>query len=116
MKEDKAAIAAELFRGKDKLNCVQAVLKAFQVEYGVSDDDIAVGAKLGGGKAEGGLCGALHAVRMLLKVSDLPEDIASEFKNQAGSLKCKEIRKLNQLPCRDCVALAAELLEKRLAR
>lgn len=109
MKSDEAKA---LFHGKDKLNCAQAVLKAFQTESGMSDEDIASAADAGGGKAEGGLCGALYATKLLLKNPAIQERFERDFETRAGALVCKEIRKLKQLPCRDCVALAAELFEK----
>jgi hypothetical protein len=108
MKSEEAKL---LFRGKDKLNCVQAVLRAFQAEFGISDEDIGSAANAGGGKAEGGACGALHASRMLLNDPAIQQSVDRDFEAQAGSLLCKQIRKLRQLSCRECVALAARLLE-----
>jgi hypothetical protein len=108
----KATEATALFRGKDKLNCAQAVLKAFQSVFNISDVDIRLSASAGSGKAEGGVCGALHAARVILKDSPFLLKIEREFEARAGSLLCREIRKLNKLPCRGCVALSAELLEQ----
>jgi hypothetical protein len=106
----KAKEAKLLFRGKDKLNCVQAVLSAFQAEFGISDEAIDSAATAGGGKAEGGACGALHASRMLLNDPGIQQSVDRDFEAQAGSLLCKQIRKLRKLPCVECVALAARLL------
>ena len=108
----KAAEAKALFRGEDKLNCAQAVLKAFQAVSDRSDDDISTAAAAGGGKAEGGLCGALHAARVLLDDPAILQSLERDFEAQAGSLLCKQIRKLRELPCRECVALVARVLEQ----
>ena len=47
--------AKKLFHGPEKYNCLQAVLKAFQKESGISDEEINGYKSNGGGKVEGGL-------------------------------------------------------------
>ena len=108
----KADEARALFHGKDKLNCAQAVLKAFQAESGMSDSDILAFASAGGGRGEGGVCGALLAASALLQQSAVLQDLERDFETEAGSILCKGIRGLNRLPCRECVALAAGFLER----
>jgi len=102
--------AKELFHGKDGLNCVQAVLKVFQAECGISDEVVTRAGKLGGGRAEGGVCGALYATWMLCGDDDIKVCIDGEFRESAGCIRCKVIRKQGKLSCRECVGLAAELL------
>jgi len=66
----------------------------------------------GGGKAPGGLCGALHA-SCTLAGDAAADQIKSEFsKKSGGLLTCRAIRAAKRLTCNECVGLAAELLEK----
>ena len=110
--DDATAIA--WFRGKDKLNCAQAVLTAFQPASGTSDGEIAAFKTAGGGKAPGGVCGALYAARHLLQNLELAAELEAAFEREAGSVRCKTIRKLKRLACGDCVALAARFLQDHL--
>jgi len=105
------ATAVAWFRGKHKLNCAQAILKAFQSVFGTSDDEIKTFKAAGGGKAPGGVCGALNAARHLLRNPVLARELDTAFKREAGSARCKKIRKLKKLACGDCVALAARFLQ-----
>lgn len=89
-----------------RLNCAQSVLRAFQGSHNVSDDEIGKARKLGGGRAEGGLCGALYSALQLMGEPALSESLRREFVNMAGSDKCREIA----IPCVECVRLAASLL------
>ncbi len=108
--------AAELFHGKEKFNCVQAIMKAFQRRFGVSDEEIAAGSRLGSGRAPGGLCGALHAVKLLAGDDELSRVVEERFVERAGAADCRTIRKLKLLSCRRCVEAAAEILEAALSR
>ncbi len=105
-----------LFRGKDRLNCIQAMLKAFQPVSGVSDEVIGSFAKLGKGKVNGGVCGALYAAEFLLDDPDAVRDLEREFEAAAGSTICKRIRKGKKLSCGDCVALAARFVREHRER
>ena len=125
--------ARSLFRGKDKLNCAQAVAKAFGDDLDVTDEIIADLAKMGGGRAKDGVCGALFAAQKIVteipsplrregqgegsksdSSENLVDDINAEFLDQVETLKCKEIRKAKKVDCRSCVGLAARLLSQRL--
>jgi hypothetical protein len=111
----KGDTARQLYHGEEKLNCAQAVLKAFQPERAVTDKQIAAAKGAGGGRAPGGVCGALWAVQqLLLNRPDTFASVEQAFEERAGSLACKEIRKLKRLPCRECVGVCAELLEEAL--
>ncbi|THB65374.1 MAG: hypothetical protein D6E12_12785 [Desulfovibrio sp.] len=105
--------AVALFRGKGKLNCTQAILKAFQEESGVSDAVIKAAKSLGGGKAPEGSCGAFHAARILLGEQAVTP-VAEAFEAEAGSTRCRRIRAMKKFTCRDCVALSAKVLEQHL--
>ncbi len=110
------ATARDLFRGKNKLNCAQSILKAFQPAFGTSDKEIAACESAGEGKAPGGACGALHAARLLLRDPAVAHELEAAFERDAGSTACKRIRKLKQLSCGDCVALAARFLQDHIAK
>jgi len=70
----------------------------------------------GGGRAPGGLCGAVFAA------CELAGPVAAEAIKQAfaekngGLLTCREIRAAGKLSCNECVGLAAELLEQQVGK
>lgn len=65
----------------------------------------------GGGRAPEGLCGALHAAREL--ASEHKELLTNRFKERTdGHTTCRDIRRNRAMPCADCVALAAGLLDE----
>ncbi|MCK4887217.1 MAG: C-GCAxxG-C-C family protein [Planctomycetes bacterium] len=104
--------AVKYFHGKERYNCAQAVLKGFEESHNVQQEKIDEFKAFGGGRADGGLCGALFAAKALAKDSTDAEKIEAEFIELAGALKCKEIRKIAKLPCKECVFTAASLLKK----
>ncbi|MBQ8754448.1 MAG: hypothetical protein IJZ19_05410 [Lentisphaeria bacterium] len=101
-KEKAVEIFSEIPRTR---NCAQAVAAGFD-----RDDLIAGLGACGGGRAPEGNCGALHAALQLLPAA-LHDAVKADFARNAGALKCVEI-KANGFPCKECVALAAELVEK----
>lgn len=105
----KAKQAAALYRGKERYNCAQAVLKTFQEEAGVPDSVIKGASRWGHGRAEGGVCGALHAVRALIDDPELLAKVEREFAHVAGSTLCRQIKGMSRVTCRECVSLAAGL-------
>ena len=64
------------------------------------------GKAFGGGRAKDGVCGALYAIGMIDK--NLYNKIEKDFEVEAGSLKCKDIKKIEKLSCRNCVAYAVK--------
>lgn len=96
--------------GHERLNCADAILKAF----GELDEASRQTLCQGGGRAPGGECGALCAARTILSKKDpaRAEELEKAFVELAGSGKCAEIRKLKKLSCLGCVEKAAELLHK----
>jgi hypothetical protein len=65
----------------------------------------------GGGRAPGGLCGALHA-SCELAGAEAATKIKAQFAEKTdGHLTCKAIRAAKVVPCSACVEIAAELLE-----
>ena len=105
MFEKKAVIAYT----QERMNCAQSVFKAFQETHGVSNEIIAQARSKGGGCAEKGLCGALYAAIQL--TAPKHELIKSEFEKVTGSDTCMGIRNGSKYSCRDCVALAARLVQ-----
>ena len=109
--------AKKHYLGKDgfeKMNCAQAIIKAFQGNYAIGEDEIKKYMAHGGGRAPDGVCGAVYAARELL-IKHHPEKI-KEFDQfiigLAGSDKCLEIRKLRKLSCLGCIERSAEFLAK----
>ena len=104
----KSKKAAKLFHGKEGFNCAQAVLKAYQAESGMSDPVILSATVAGGGRAIGGVCGALYAAQIILGEGESSTQITEQFREKAGSIKCKDIKD-GACTCREYVEIAAEL-------
>ena len=100
--------ATSYFHGKEGYNCAQAILKAFQDRYNVSNEMIEQYKQYGGGRAEGGTCGALYAA-LALASDDQKQMIKTIFEQAANNTLCEEIKD-KTLSCQDCVAVAAEAL------
>jgi hypothetical protein len=100
--------AYELFTAVPKKhNCAQAVADGF----GFSEMAAAM-QTCGGGKAPLGRCGALHAA---LELTDKAHHarIIAEFTALAKAETCQGIKSAAEpFPCKECVRLAAELVEK----
>lgn len=62
----------------------------------------------GGGRVEGGTCGALYAALQLADEQQKPE-LIDTFQQAAQHTTCEKI-KGKTLPCQDCVRAAAEAL------
>lgn len=99
---------------RERMNCAQSVLRAYQQTHAVTEDEIAAARAHGGGRAEGGLCGALHAALALTKTPEQKQHIRDGFVREAGAETCKGIKGPggSGYPCKDCVALAARLLQE----
>lgn len=95
----------------EKLNCAQSILKGFQNEFGIDDSTIAQFRAWGGGRVEGGTCGALFAANYLLEKRGLPK-INAEFAKRTGAERCIDIKKENKTPCVTCVKIADEIIER----
>ncbi|MCQ2192988.1 MAG: C-GCAxxG-C-C family protein [Paludibacteraceae bacterium] len=93
--------------------CAQAIIKGFQQEFGISDEEIDQFANFGGGRAPEGICGSLYAANCLLeRINEGPVNAA--FAAKAGSDKCQEIKFTYRFPCPDCVRLADELVDEKI--
>ena len=114
-------------------NCAQAVVCAFADKIDVEEKTLfklAEGFGRGMGNMEGS-CGAISGAIMAIgfinsdgnktsKVSTYGRStyILDEFKKQRGTVRCKDLKTQGPCftPCRQCVELAAELLEKELEK
>jgi hypothetical protein len=97
--------AVSLFSAVPKeYNCAQSVARAFG-----RDDLVAPLKASGGGRAEDGLCGALHAALLLLPESE-GKTAKEQFHNKAGDTLCRTIRRERKTPCVECVRIAATLV------
>jgi hypothetical protein len=96
----------------ENLNCAQAVLKGFQQELNITDEVIEEYRAWGGGRAEGGVCGALFSAEHLLRQAGKPS-IETEFVATTGHMNCLDIKQ-GKFPCLDCVRIADELVERNL--
>jgi hypothetical protein len=95
----------------ENLNCAQAVLKGFQQEFAITDNEIEEYRAWGGGRAEGGVCGALFAAECLLHQAG-KQSVVEEFRKKAGGILCSEIKE-KQFTCAEYVRMADELVEKK---
>lgn len=98
------------FKGPEKYNCAQAILRGFEDVFDVTEDDVKAHKKLGFGRIDNGTCGAPYAAATLL---DNPQDRASlrqRFQERVGTLRCKKIRKAKRISCEQCVRITAEIL------
>jgi hypothetical protein len=93
-------------------NCAQSVALAWKDKKQPESDHHVRFSDFGSGQAPEGLCGALHAACEL--GGELhKETLKEKFSQQAsGHVTCREIRRNRVMPCADCVATAAGLLEE----
>lgn len=106
--------ALNYYHGAERYNCAQAVLKSTEKHQDVDDALLAEFKSYGGGRAEDGLCGALFAAKHSVNDESFKHEARAFFTKNAGSIKCKEIRKNGKMSCKDCVAAAAELADAQL--
>lgn len=87
-------------------NCAQSVAYACSP----SDEKELLISRLkecGGGRAEGGLCGALYALKILDEENF--DKMLPLFEEKIGHTLCREIRPKKLAPCNRCVEIACEL-------
>lgn len=106
--------AVEYYKNRQG-NCAQAVALAWKSKVQPEADHHARFSGSGGGRAPEGLCGALHAACELAG-EPKKEILKEKFRQKAaGHITCRDIRRNRAMPCADCVATAAELLEELTA-
>ena len=84
-------------------NCAQSV--AILTGHPEQATDLAV---CGGGRAPGGLCGALHAA-LLFTPAEKRDELIDAFRETVGATTCREIKGTTRTPCSVCVAAGAKL-------
>ena len=103
--------------GKKRINCAEAISQAYHKDIApLTEQDLKGFKKCGHGRAPGKLCGAYYAAEYLLKKGqpELLESFKESFKEEAGSIICREIRKKKKLSCEGCVALTSRYLSRIL--
>lgn len=112
--------AVDSYMGKNgtKLNCAQSVARAAKEEYGVTEKEIESLKAFSGGRAPGGMCGAVYAAQWLISRNspEAAEQSVNLFKEAIGETRCKEIRSAKKRSCMDCVAEAALIAEKYIQK
>ncbi len=105
--------ALEQFRRPPaRLNGAQAVLYAYQRFSGDTGIPLSEMRPFGGGRAPGGICGALHAACTV--APEKAEVLRAEFAAITGSVMCEELGGADDHACEVCVAESARLLENAL--
>lgn len=97
-----------------RMNCAQSVVSAFKDDFNIGDDIVEKFRNYGGGNAPGGLCGALFAVKYIMRQQENSEgidELEKYFIEHAGALECRNIRGLKKLSCVGCVEKCSEFLE-----
>lgn len=90
-------------------SCAQTVYAAFAENP--TQERLDEMKRMSGGRAEGGLCGALFAAKAFVPAEKAGE-LAQYFESRAGSRLCREIKAKFKTPCADCVRIACEGVEK----
>ena len=112
--------AVDSYTGKNgvRLNCAQSVARAAKEEYAVSEMEIESLKSFSGGRAPGGMCGAVYAAQWLIgrKSAKAAEEAVKAFQDAIGETRCREIRAAKKRSCMDCVAEAALLAEKYIQK
>ncbi len=99
-------------RPPERLNCAQAVRHARTSVYGEEVMPVSDLKPFGGGRAPGGLCGALYAPCIL--APQKAESLMSRFAQELGSTRCEELRTNKKHPCEGCVAMGARLVQSEV--
>jgi hypothetical protein len=99
--------------GRSRLNCAQAVFKAFAPHTGMSNRRISYYSNAGHGCAPDGECGALFAARRLVGRENYDE-LERLFVERAGAKECRTIRKTRSAGCGECVEAAGDAVREIL--
>ena len=102
-------------KNPNRYNCATDIILAFKGKIFI-DKDFAEFKSMGYGRAPEGICGALFAVKYLLKDPKDKKYAEDYFQDEAGSLECRKIRKLKKLTCVGCVETAAHILEELIEK
>lgn len=103
---------ASFHRLPENYNCAQAVLHGYQRVTGDRGLPVACYKPYGGGRAPGGVCGALYAACEL--APERSGELMRAFEARAGSTLCTAIKLDSKYPCVSCVGDGAALLQAAL--
>ena len=103
--------ALELFGAfPRKHNCAQAVACGLGAD-GLYDDL----SSCGGGRAPGGMCGALYAAMQMVPEAERLR-LQEEFAAALGAVDCAALKQQLNVPCVECVRIAAEAAERLMEK
>lgn len=108
----KETSAAAYFHNKThNWNCAQSILKAYQYVSGLEDEELELSYRSkGGGRAEGGLCGAIYAASLLVEKEGTRTELLARFESRTGGLTCAQLKGKCGRSCQELVAVADEEL------
>jgi len=105
-----------LSRFRKPYNCAQTVYKSMGKHHAISKEMVRELSVKGGGRAEGGTCGALYAALQFMDCQESKNQLIEHFETHGGSTRCRELRKAKKMSCHDCVATAAEWAENCITK
>jgi len=97
-------------------NCAEAIFRAFEPDPSERPADERAYRRLAKGRAPEGRCGAYHAGALILarQRPDVLAEFERTFRDHAGCIACRAIKKMRRLRCAACVAAAADYLDQAL--
>lgn len=95
-------------------NCAQSIIKTYQNIININDEEIESQYRCkGGGRAEGGFCGAvLSAYHILGK--DKGDVIKSTIEERLGGCTCRKLKGELKIPCKQIVEMVDDLIESEI--
>jgi hypothetical protein len=107
VKEDQTA--AYFYHHPDyRFNCAQAIVH----HWTGNEKSVLEMKQNGGGRAENGICGALHGALFVADGAGIDRKAVTEqFVLRAGSFNCREIRQSGNISCQKCVEVADQVLK-----
>lgn len=112
--------ASQYFHNEENnWNCAQSLYKHYQTRLAISDEDIELKYRCkGGGRAEGGICGALYAGMEIVASTGTKtqQRVFNAFAAQVGGTTCAQIKGKCGKMCSELVAMTQELVDKELGK
>ena len=101
---------AKDYHAKHLGNCAMSVAAAWLNAHQGDMSEVESFRSCGGGRAEGGLCGALYAALQYCPAQK--DKITEEFRKRCNGTLCSELRPSKNHTCNDRVGVAAEILDE----
>ena len=103
--------ASDTFRHPEyKHNCAQCIVYKWNALFADNGQFAEAAKSHGAGRAPEGLCGALFAAASA--VPNHRDEIIEEFKAKNGATTCMELKVTLNVPCKQCIDVADDLVEK----